>query len=133
DTPRMMPSIVSKERNLCAQISLKPMESALNRFMQSGECGVQSGECGVQSAEGSRRPGWLYPAFADDLILPTSHRRVARPCHLEFRCGVVSRPRSRDHASRARWCVLPGSACGTVPEWLRRYGNQGCPWVRPQK
>src|SRR5436305_13013348 len=32
-TPRMMPSIVSSERNLCAQISLNPTKMALNTFI----------------------------------------------------------------------------------------------------
>src|SRR3989442_7875415 len=33
DTPKMMPSIVSNERNLCAQISLRPMVIALKGFI----------------------------------------------------------------------------------------------------
>src|SRR2546430_613403 len=32
ETPRMMPSIVSSERNLCAQISLNPIRMAFQRF-----------------------------------------------------------------------------------------------------
>src|ERR1043166_2005321 len=34
DTPRMMPSMVSSERNLCAQISLRPMAMALEKFIE---------------------------------------------------------------------------------------------------
>src|SRR2546426_5718039 len=33
DAPRMIPSIVRSERNLCAQISLSPMLMALHRFI----------------------------------------------------------------------------------------------------
>ena len=33
DTPRMIPNIVSSERNLCAQISFNPITIALHRFM----------------------------------------------------------------------------------------------------
>src|SRR4051794_16114649 len=33
DTPRMMPSIVSRERNLCAQISFNPTPMAFSKFM----------------------------------------------------------------------------------------------------
>src|SRR4051812_13383084 len=33
DTPRMIPSIVRSERNLCAQISLKPMLMAFRKFI----------------------------------------------------------------------------------------------------
>src|SRR6185436_12431917 len=36
ETPRMIPSIVSNERNLCAQISLRPTEMALEKFMKNG-------------------------------------------------------------------------------------------------
>src|SRR6266581_1178122 len=35
ETPRMIPSIVRSERNLCAQISLKPMLMALLKFTSS--------------------------------------------------------------------------------------------------
>src|SRR5687767_3305090 len=33
DTPRMIPSIVSSDRNLCAQISFSPTPMALKRFI----------------------------------------------------------------------------------------------------
>src|SRR5690242_15917983 len=34
ETPRIIPSMVRSERNLCAQISLKPSEMALSRSME---------------------------------------------------------------------------------------------------
>src|SRR5688572_25574653 len=42
ETPRMMPSIVSRERNLCAQISLKPTMMALAKFTRGPLSELQS-------------------------------------------------------------------------------------------
>src|SRR2546427_3599565 len=83
DTPRMMPSIVSSERNLCAQISLNPMRMALQRFTANAgrrgrkQCPIQSVESRSRSphpalsprwtrGEGGRRPGegWTTAIWA---------------------------------------------------------------------
>src|SRR5688572_14888771 len=53
ETPRIMPSIVSRERNLCAQISLKPRTMALSRSTRTELCGGWSGvgDDAVQAGE----------------------------------------------------------------------------------
>ncbi len=45
DTPRMMPSIVSNERNLFARISSSPTATALNQFigLRIADCGLRIG------------------------------------------------------------------------------------------
>src|SRR4051812_37343016 len=53
ETPRMIPNIVSRERNLCAQISFNPTAMAFSKFMLQSLCGwlrddaVQPGQLGI--------------------------------------------------------------------------------------
>ena len=42
-TPRITPSMVRKERNLCAQISFRPMSKPSQRFMRGGKGGERAG------------------------------------------------------------------------------------------
>src|SRR5581483_6583031 len=82
DTPRMIPSIVSTERNLCAQISFNPTMMALTKFMAVGEAPLhyRGGDAFVPIACSSS--GKIQPSSSCHLIsvlLLHSHAPI-QPC-----------------------------------------------------
>src|SRR5688500_11719013 len=99
-TPRMMPSIVSRERNLCAQISLKPTKMALRRFIlivaqrlnwMQARCFKrrnQASDDADQNAGAKREP---HRGDRDDRRV-VGGRKFGEALHENERCGQAGHP-----------------------------------------